>query len=172
MQRRTVRSCRVSDIEAIYREQYGSLVGFVAARVRDRARAEEIVQEAFLRALDSQPANPRAWLYTVAANLVRDQARHGEVRRRQLHLVADERTVAPPDVELEGRERQQAIRAALEAIGERDHRALMLQQSGSSYDDIAAELGLSRGSVGTTLARARRRFVAAWRRHTAGGEEP
>jgi DNA-directed RNA polymerase specialized sigma24 family protein len=43
-----------------------------------------------------------------------------------------------------------------------DRSALLLKAEGFSYDEIAAALGLAKGSVGTTLARARKRLVEAF----------
>ena len=48
-------------------------------------------------------------------------------------------------------------------LNERDREALLLKAEGFNYDEIAATLGLARGAIGTTLARARRRLVDAYR---------
>jgi len=52
-------------------------------------------------------------------------------------------------------------RRALECLSERDREALLMREEGLDYHEIAAALELSVGSVGTTLARARRRLVEA-----------
>ena len=153
------------DLEQVYKEQYGPLVGFINRRLGDLARSEELAQEAFMRAIRSRPSNPRSWLYTVAGNLVRDEGRRIAVRRSHLRLVAtSEADDAAPDEEFERRQRQQRIRAALAELPERDRQALMLKEQGFSYDEIAERLGLSTGSMGTTLARARKRLATAWDR--------
>lgn len=158
------------EIESVYREQYAALVGFATRRIRDRARAEELAQEAFMRALRERPDNPRAWLYTVVANLIRDDGRRSAVRRRELSVVRDRTEVAaePVDETLDRERRVRRVRAALATLADRDREALMLKERGHSYDEIADRLGLSRGSIGTTLARARQRLVDAW--HELGGE--
>jgi RNA polymerase sigma-70 factor (ECF subfamily) len=46
-------------------------------------------------------------------------------------------------------------------LSERDREALLMREEGLDYNEIAAALELSVGSVGTTLARARRRLVEA-----------
>ena len=48
---------------------------------------------------------------------------------------------------------------ARDALAERDRLALLMREEGLDYGEIAEALGLSVGSVGTTLARARRRLV-------------
>ena len=53
-------------------------------------------------------------------------------------------------------------RRAIETLTERDREALLMREEGLDYTEIAAALELSVGSVGTTLARARRRLVEAY----------
>jgi RNA polymerase sigma-70 factor (ECF subfamily) len=154
------------DLSQVYREHYRSLVRFLYRRIGDPARAEDLAQEAFVRALEHRPSRPRAWLFTVATNLARDEGRRAAVRRRHLTLIkaeADARPPEPPpDLALERRERVQQVRVALARLAERDREALLLWEEGFSYDEIAEVLGLSRGSIGTTLARARTRLAAAF----------
>ncbi len=153
------------DLEQVYRQQYGPLVGFINRRLGDLARSEELAQEAFVRAIRSRPANPKSWLYAVAANLVRDEGRRIAVRRSHLRLVAgSEVGDAAPDEDMERRQRQERVQAALAELSDRDRNALMLKEQGFSYDEIAERLSLSAGSMGTTLARARKRLAAAWER--------
>ncbi len=154
------------DLAQVYREHYRSLVRFLYRRIGDQARAEDLAQEAFVRAIEHEPAKPRAWLFTVAANLARDEGRRASVRRRHLTLIKAEAEARPPepppDVALERQETVQQVRTALAQLAERDREALLLWEEGFSYGEIADVLGLSRGSIGTTLARARVRLAAAF----------
>jgi RNA polymerase sigma factor (sigma-70 family) len=59
-------------------------------------------------------------------------------------------------------EQRRALRRALEGLGERDREVLLLWDAGLDYREIAERAGLSPGAVGTTLARARKRLVAAY----------
>jgi RNA polymerase sigma-70 factor, ECF subfamily len=84
--------------EAVARRSYGKLISFLAARTRDVAGAEDALSDAFAAALigwaaNGIPANPEAWLLTVARRRMIDSAR----RRRSaddgstyLQLMADE----------------------------------------------------------------------------------
>ena len=51
---------------------------------------------------------------------------------------------------------------AVEALAERDRLALLMREEGLNYQEIADALGLSVGSMGTTLARARRRLAETY----------
>jgi RNA polymerase sigma-70 factor (ECF subfamily) len=134
----------------------------LSRRTGDPDRAEDLVQEVFLRALEAPPRNPRPWLFAVALNLARDDGRREERRGRHLRLLqADEAGAAAPapDVVLERSERAAMVHEALERLSETDRCALLLKTEGLSYEEIASALGLAKGAVGTTLARARRRLV-------------
>ena len=160
------------DLSQIYREHYRSLVRFLYRRIGDPGRAEDLAQEAFVRAIEHRPSQPRAWLFQVAANLARDEGRRQSVRHRHLTLVRGEAagpTAPAPDVALEKREAARKVRAALGELSERDRDGLLLWEEGFSYDEIAGVLGLSRGSVGTTLSRARSRLAEAYKRLESTG---
>ena len=53
-------------------------------------------------------------------------------------------------------------RRALDMLSDRDREALLMREEGLDYTEIASALDLSIKSVGTTLARARRRLVDAY----------
>jgi len=145
----------------------------LSRRTGDPDRAEDLAQEVFLRAMEAPPRNPRPWLFAVALNLVRDDGRREERQARRLQLLRNEQdgAVSPaPDAAIERSERAAMVHEALEQLTETDRGALLLKAEGLSYEDIASALGLSRGAVGTTLARARRRLVEAVRALERGGD--
>jgi RNA polymerase sigma factor (sigma-70 family) len=154
------------DWSQIYRSTFPDLVRFLHRKVWDAERARDLAQEVFVRALGEAPDNPRAFLFTVAANLARDESR--TVLRRKQHLAllrgeAEGRTAREdPEVELEEVERMDGARRALESLGERDREVLLLWDAGLDYKAIAEKTGLAAGAIGTTLARARKRLVAAF----------
>jgi len=134
--------------------------------VWDADRARDLAQDAFARALGQSPDNPRAWVFRVASNLANDEARSAIRRRKHLVLIkgeaeARQEAALDPHDQLEQLERIEAVRKALDQLGERDREALLLWDAGLDYQDIAAATGLAAGAVGTTLARARRRLVEA-----------
>ncbi len=163
----------MDETERLFRTYHEGLVRYLTRRLGDRDWADEVAQEVFLRALRAGPtSNERSWLYAVATNLVRDQARTESRRRRHLELLAAEareaRAPAADEAQLRAEARAQA-RVALEVLGERDREALLMREEGLDYTEIAAALSISVGSVGTTLARARRRLVEAHEELVARG---
>ena len=97
-----------STADAVARRSYGKLVAFLAARTRDVAAAEDALSEAFAAALADWPvkgcpANPEAWLLTVARrktiDVVRGQ-RRGEVVAGQLQIMAEGLGVDPTEAKI------------------------------------------------------------------------
>jgi RNA polymerase sigma-70 factor (ECF subfamily) len=79
------------DLERLFRTYHVPLVRYLTRRLGDRDWAEEVAQETFLRALRQDVlTNERSWLFAVATNLVRDEARRTERRRRHLAMLAEQ----------------------------------------------------------------------------------
>jgi RNA polymerase sigma factor (sigma-70 family) len=154
-----------ADLAQLFEQFYPSLVRMLYRRTGDRDRAEDLAQETFARAVAAPPNNPRPWLFAVALNLVREDGRRAATRGRRLELLRAEHDepANAPDAEMERREDTARVRAALATLNERDREALLLKAEGFDYEEIAATLGLAKGAIGTTLARARRRLVEAYR---------
>ncbi len=155
------------DWAELYRTTYEDLYRFLHSKVWDPERAHDLAQETFVRALQHEPDHPRAWLFSVAANLARDEARTAVRRKRHLELLrseAETESATAPEAtgRMEREERSLAVREALEQLTERDRDVLLLWNAGQSYTEIARETGLSPGAIGTTLARARKRLVDAY----------
>lgn len=162
----------MDEFEQLYLTTYTAVVRFLYRKVWDAERAEDLAQEVFMRALAHRPEKPRAWVFAVAANLARDEARAAVRRRRHLVLLKGDPDVRParaPEADelVERGEQAAAVREALETLTPRDREILLLWDAGLSYPEIAAQTGLAVGAVGTTLARARRRLVEAHDRQQA-----
>jgi RNA polymerase sigma-70 factor (ECF subfamily) len=155
-----------SDLERLFHTYHAALVRYLTRRLGDRDWAEEVAQETFLRALRQERlTNERAWLFAVATNLVRDEARKDARRRRHLELLAEEARdaqVEPEPTTLERAQEAALARRAVDSLVERDRLALLMREEGLDYNEIAEALNLSPGSVGTTLARARRRLAETY----------
>jgi len=162
---------RVRPFEETFREDFAqlfaSLFRYLDRLSGDPALAADIAQETLLRLYQrgSMPDNVRAWLATVAHNLLRNQQRQGRRRRWLLaarpaaFVLAD--PAPSPDATLEAAERRDRVRAALDSLTLRDRQLLLLRYEGYSYRELAAALDLAETSVGTLLARAKEAFRRA-----------
>jgi RNA polymerase sigma-70 factor (ECF subfamily) len=123
----------------------------------DAAQSEDIVQETLLRAwrkptvLDQRAASARAWLFTVARNLVIDDAR--SARRRHETPTAVE--TMPEPIAADETERMLdawLIGDALAALSEEHRKVIALAYyGGRSVAEIAGELEIPEGTVKSRL---------------------
>ncbi len=135
--------------------------------------AEDATQEAFIRAwqrIDSfRGGSFRSWLFTIVANLARDELRR-RARRPQTSLDAarddpDRPDLDPADTEplpeaiAEQDELRRALEAALRELPD-DWREIVLLSDvhGMDYQEIATTTGLALGTVKSRLSRARGRL--------------
>ena len=161
-----------TDWSSVYRSTYEDLVRFLYRKVWDADRAHDLAQETFLRCLRDRAANAegvanvRAFVFTVANNLARDEARTVIRRKKHLTLLKHETESSTPapsaEDAIEQQRRHAAVESALAELNERDREILLLWDAGLTYQDIAAQTGLSIGAIGTTLSRARRRLVEVY----------
>ena len=156
------------DWSALYAETFDDLARYLHRKVWDGERAHELAQEVFVRALEHgrtmTPERPRAWLFTIAANLARDESKMVLRRKKHLALMQGGATSSVADDPLDRMEHEAqelAARRALETLSERDREALLLWDAGLNYEEIAEQTGLSAGAIGTTLSRARKRLIEA-----------
>lgn len=97
-------------LAVLFRQESGRLVAYLARffGVRDLATAEDVAQETLLAALQSWseglPAEPTAWLFTVAKNRARDVLRRRNVRQGNgaVALDSDELAHEPPYADADG----------------------------------------------------------------------
>jgi len=159
----------MDDLERLYTTHYAAVVRFLYRKIWDADRAEDLAQEVFIRAMAHCPEKPRAWIFAVAANLARDEARAAIRRKKHLTLLKDDPVpLSTPDASadetVERDERWAQVSGALATLTDRDRDVLLLWDGGLSYPEIAAQTGLAVGAVGTTLARARKRLIEAYDR--------
>src|SRR6185503_5034887 len=110
------------DLAEVYRSTYRSLVRFLYRKVWDAERAEDLAQEAFARALVHKPDNARGWLFVVAANMARDEARRAARERRHLTLLKSEpyAVSSAPEDEIDADAARTRVREALDQLTPRD----------------------------------------------------
>jgi len=134
--------------------------------------AEELAQETFIKLYTSPPAkeeNLPAWLSKVAANLTYNFFRSEKRRKRreERETIKQMQGVVPLEESILRQEEVRLVRECLEVIPDRERLALSMKFSGYSYREIAETLELKDSSVGTTLARAQKKFLKVWQ--TKGG---
>ena len=154
----------------VYDAHGTALLRFATSLTHDRQRAEDIVQETFLRlwrhpeVLRSPHASVRPWLFTVARRIVIDAVRAQALRPQEVDDT-DLECRALDDDDFERLAVAQAFRQALAALSTA-HRAVLLElyYRGSSVADAADRLGVPEGTVKSRSYYALR----ALRSHLAG----
>ena len=135
----------------------------VAARVADRATAEDLVQETLVRVLAAsgrvEPGMLEPYAIATARNVVASTWRAQDRQRRNQHRVVDLDTPDAPDTELLAAEERTAVAEALGRLSERDREALLAHEvSGRDTRSLATDLGSTAGAVAAQLHRARARL--------------
>jgi len=151
----------VSAFEGIVRRWQAPLVNLAYRFCRDRARAEDMAQEAFLRVFRGlkswrQDAAFSTWLFAVATNLYRSELRRIPARTMSIEDVAGLRDSRPTDGGMAEEERSQAIRSAVLALPAKYREPMILFYFHEM--DIAAaarSLNLPQGTVKARLSRGR-----------------
>ena len=159
--------------EQLYRRHKGALFRFILRSIRDRAIAEELYQEIWMRAIEARgryevQAKFTTWLYTIAHNRLVDHW-----RRRGLQLVSldqEETALAEPpaaaDYEphriLEAKQSLARFSHALEALPPAQREAFLLhEEAGMSVAEIARATGSNEEAAKSRLRYALSRLKQA-----------
>ncbi|MEV6395777.1 SigE family RNA polymerase sigma factor [Streptomyces sp. NPDC051907] len=157
------------EFEEFYAHSVKQLVGQVYLMTGDLHEAQDVVQEAFVRgwgrrARLSREAGPEAWIRTVAWRLAISRWR----RRGRAAEAWHRREGGLPDAAPSPDPGTVALVAALRQLPERQRRVAVLHYvCDLTVAEVAAETGISAGTVKTHLSRAR----AALRPHLVSEEE-
>lgn len=145
----------------LFAESGAALRRYVRRLVQSPESAEEIVQEAFLRTYEHARTDrpPGALLYSIARNLAMDHHRHA----RRVKRYSWEEEGSPGAALAEGdsleawllqEERSSLLKDAVEQLAPQCRAAFALRVfHGSSYRDIAGELGISEKTVEAHVSR-------------------
>lgn len=146
-----------TDLEQVFRATYPRVVAVAARVLGSRDEAEDVAQEVYLTfGRSTVPAGQAAaWLSVAAAHTALNHLRSGRRRAVREEAAGDAGRVAPDVADaVVTRDERRRVRAALARLPRRQAIALVLRHSGLSYVEVATALGLSPGSVGTTVRRA------------------
>jgi len=155
--------------DAVARRSYGKLVAYLAARTRDVDAAEDALSDAFAAALadwprNGCPANPEAWLLTVARrkflDKVRDQIR--EVGSDEIEQMADSLAAAARESDFPDQRLGLMFACTHPAIDVGIRAPLMLQAVlGLDAARIASAFLISPATMGQRLVRAKQKIRQA-----------
>jgi RNA polymerase sigma-70 factor (ECF subfamily) len=143
-------------IEIAYRSRYGTFLRVAVAILRDEQLAEEVVHDAFVRALRhrrgfDERGPLEAWLWRIVVNEAR--------RRRSIERAVPLAPIPLPETEpatTNGHCELSRVEAIVAGLPERQRLALFLRYYADlDYDAIAAALGVKPGTVAATLHAAR-----------------
>jgi RNA polymerase sigma-70 factor (ECF subfamily) len=141
---------------------------------RDESDAQDVVQEAYLRALRAfatlKESDARPWLLAIVRNAAYDFIRRSR-RDGRVPFDGDALAVASADPSPEALAVEHAdharVAALVEALPPQFREVLILREHGDlSYEAIARVIGAPVGTVMSRLARARRMLAAAWSEET------
>ena len=142
------------EIQELYAASYRRLLAQLIGVTGNVAEAEDVVQEAFVRALDHPRRllgvdNPEAWLRTVAVNLARSRWR----RAQRLVGLAPRLVDAPRDGDSDG---HVVLLQALRTLPAGQREAIALHHLADlTVAEVAATLGVPTGTVKARLSRGR-----------------
>jgi RNA polymerase sigma-70 factor (ECF subfamily) len=156
-------------------ERTGDIYALLCRLTEDREEARDLAQETFLQAFRSiasfrGDADLRTWLYRIAVNQARNRWRWWRRRRRDVTLSLDDpgetgaglgsrlRDASAPDPEQDAlaREREHVLLTALRTLARPFREVVVLRDvEGLSYEEVAAALEISVGTVKSRLSRGR-----------------
>jgi RNA polymerase sigma-70 factor (ECF subfamily) len=164
-----VRAGRDDAFDAIHERYVHELLAY-ARRLLGGAHhdAEEVVQDAFVRALhalraDDRPIALRSWLYVIVRNRAVDDLRRP---RRGGGIDPDEAMLPAPGGDpferIMARERFDGVVAAIRRLPARQRAALVMRElDGRTHEEVGVLMGISAGASKTLLHRARGNLAAA-----------
>jgi RNA polymerase sigma factor (sigma-70 family) len=149
-------------IAALYQRHRRSLLWYLTRLLPNRADAEEIAQEAFVRLLgaaqlETDPGRARNYLFATATNLARDNYRRRSARADGAHVALDDIQLEAdeplPERSLDAERGCRIVASALRSLQPRPRQAfLMYVQEELTYERIALTLGVSKKTIERDIA--------------------
>lgn len=145
-------------IESIWNEYYDQLLLFILKRVPDKATAEDILQNVFLKMLthiDSlkDSTKIKSWLYQIARNAIVDHFRKAKKSENMAVFVSEEDKAISDDVM---EQVESWVSPFINSLPEKYSEALILSElKGMSQKEMAVYLGISYSAAKTRVHRGR-----------------
>ena len=147
----------------LFKLHYSHVVRKVMIIVKEQSAAEDIAQEVFVKLYHTDRKtidNLLGWLTKVAVhtayNHIRTETRH--VARKDKQKIYENSSGATLEDRYITLEEIHEVQNTLMKLSERDRDLLVMKYSGYSYEEIAKSKGMEKTSIGTLLARAKKRF--------------
>jgi RNA polymerase sigma-70 factor (ECF subfamily) len=145
-------------MKVLYEEHAAALWRYAMRLTGDRARAEDVVQETLLRAwqhpevAEDTERSARAWLFTVARNMIIDERRSARFRRESSSLETVPEPEKPGPDEVNAALERLLLGDALAQLSP-EHRAVVRRSYylGWTTAQIAADLEIAEGTVKSRL---------------------
>jgi RNA polymerase sigma-70 factor (ECF subfamily) len=171
-----LRSGEAAAFDHLVQERSGDIYALLYRLTEDVEEARDLTQETFLQAFRHishfrGDADLRTWLYRIAINQARNRWRWWRRRRRDVTLSLDakdgthdvplgarlcDQSGGDPEQLALARERERALVRALRALARAYREVVVLRDvEGLSYEEVAAALGISVGTVKSRLSRGR-----------------
>jgi RNA polymerase sigma-70 factor, ECF subfamily len=164
---------RDDEFERLYAEEAPGLFSFLAYRTGDRSLAEDLLADAFERALrsrnrfDRRRGSQRTWLYAIALNALRDHARRSAAEGRALERLADPPAAGDAFAGVDERDR---LARALAVLSEEEREAIALRFGAElTVPEMAKVLGERLTTVEGRVYRALRKLRDALGATIEGG---
>lgn len=149
-----------------FQENATKIYAFVYAKVGNRAAAEDLTSQVFLKAVrwlaaDRSADSIRSWLYATARTAVADYWREQSVQAQVPLAVVENMLFQGSDGPAESRRTREWARRVLAALPEREREVLRLRfLKGYSAAEVGQALGLTAGNVRVIQLRALQRAAA------------
>lgn len=138
-------------LEQVYTEYHGKVMGYLFARIRNRADAEDLCSEVFLKVqrkleeYDDSKASVSTWIFTITRNTLIDRYRRTRPTEELDENLSDDSEV---DESLLSRETLDELAGALRRLPEQLRDIIVLRYyDGKPLTEIAGIMGLSYGAV-------------------------
>ena len=155
---------RDDEFERLYAAEAQGLFAFLAYRTGDRALAEDLLADAFERALrargryDRRRGSEKTWLYAIALNALRDHVRRAAAEGRALERVGDV-ALGGADPAVESLGERDALQRALATLAAEEREAIALRYGADlTMPEIARVLGEPLTTVEGRVYRALRKL--------------
>lgn len=172
---------RAKDFEAVFRRNYGRLVGFFLNRGFARDTVEDLAQETLVRAFRGYQyfrgeSSEATWLFAIASNVWRNELRSRHVLKRGASEtplsaeIAEQLTSQSPSAleQVLTDERIDLLRQAVDDLPPQMKRCMLLHLGDLRLVEIAAIVGVQVNTVKSLIHQARSRLLVAMAERSAG----